>query len=255
MIQGRFAGRVAVITGGASGIRLAIARRFVAEGGRVVANDIAPERVAALQAELGTAGLAVVGDVTREEDVALLFAAALERFGTVDASFHVAGANRGGYIARMVEADWDFTVDLCLKGVMFAMKHAAQAMLKSGKGAMVNIASLNAHVPMHAGAAYSAAKAGVEMLTKNGALELTPGGIRVNAILPGITRTPMIEGILVEREAELAAGHPLGRIGEPSDVAAAVVFLACADSSFITGTDIVVDGGLTAGTPGTRIRR
>ena len=102
MIQGRFAGRVAVITGGASGIGLAIARRFVAEGGRVVANDIAPERVAALQAELGTAGLAVVGDVTREEDVALLFAAALERFGTVDASFHVAGANRAWLSAEFI---------------------------------------------------------------------------------------------------------------------------------------------------------
>ena len=149
MSEGRFAGRTAVITGGASGIGLAIARRFVAEGGQVVANDIAPERAAALATELGAAGIAMAGDVTREEDVAALFAAAVARFGSVDASFHVAGANRPGYIARMVEADWDFTVDLCLKGVMFAMKHAAQAMLKQGKGAMVNIASLNAHVPMH----------------------------------------------------------------------------------------------------------
>ena len=159
-MDGRFAGRTAVITGGASGIGLAIARRYLVEGGRVVANDINPERVAALAAELGAGGIAMVGDVTHEADVAALFAAALERFGTVDASFHVAGANRQGYIARMVEADWDFTVDLCLKGVMFAMKHAAQAMLKQGRGAMVNIASLNAHVPMHAGAAYTKPRGG-----------------------------------------------------------------------------------------------
>ena len=147
----RFKGKTAVITGGASGIGLAIARRFIQEGGKVVANDINPERIAALAAELGEAGLAMVGDVTREEDVASLFSTALDRFGAVDASFHVAGANRHAYISRMAEADWDFTVNLCLKGVMFAIKHAAQAMLKQGHGAMVNIASLNAHVPMHAG--------------------------------------------------------------------------------------------------------
>jgi meso-butanediol dehydrogenase/(S,S)-butanediol dehydrogenase/diacetyl reductase len=87
-------------------------------------------------------------------NVASLFSTAINRFGSVDASFHVAGANKHAYIARMEEADWDFTINLCLKGVMFAMKHAAQAMLKQGHGAMVNIASLNAHVPMHAGAAY-----------------------------------------------------------------------------------------------------
>ena len=244
MIPGRFAGRVAVITGGASGIGLAIARRFVAEGGHVVANDIAPERVAELQAELGASGLAVVGDVTREEDVALLFATALERFGAVDASFHVAGANRPGYIARMVEADWDFTVDLCLKGVMFAMKHAAQAMLKSGKGAMVNIASLNAHVPMHAGAAYSAAKAGVEMLTKNGALELTPSGIRVNAILPGLVQTPLTKRLFDDPDIHAAfmARIPQGRAAQPEEIAAPALFLASDDASYVSGASLLVDG-------------
>ena len=249
MIQGRFAGRVAVITGGASGIGLAIARRFVAEGGRVVANDIAPDGVAALQAELGAAGLGLVGDVTREEDVALLFATALERFGAVDASFHVAGASRGGYIARMVEADWDFTVDLCLKGVMFAMKHAAQAMLKSDpekaiKGAMVNIASLNAHVPMHAGAAYSAAKAGVEMLTKNGALELTPSGIRVNAILPGLVQTPLTKRLFDDPDVHAAfmARIPQGRAAQPEEIAAPALFLASDDAGYVSGASLLVDG-------------
>ena len=183
-MQKRFAGKTAVITGGASGIGLAIARRVIQEGGENVANDINAEGVAALAAELGEFGVAMVGDVTHEDDVASLFSTAINRFGSVDASFHVAGANKHAYIARMEEADWDFTINLCLKGVMFAMKHAAQAMLKQGHGAMVNIASLNAHVPMHAGAAYSTAKAGVEMLTKNGALELTPKDARPRGCCP-----------------------------------------------------------------------
>lgn len=243
-MDGRFAGRTAVITGGASGIGLAIARRYLAEGGHVVANDINPERVAALEAELGAGGIAMVGDVTHEADVAALFTAALERFGTVDASFHVAGANRQGYIARMVEADWDFTVDLCLKGVMFAMKHAAQAMLKQGRGAMVNIASLNAHVPMHAGAAYSAAKAGVEMLTKNGALELTPSGIRVNAILPGLVQTPLTKRLFdnVDIHAAFMERIPQGRAAQPEEIAAPALFLASDDASYVSGASLLVDG-------------
>lgn len=243
-MRDRFAGRTAVVTGGASGIGLAIARRFLAEGGRVVVNDIDPERVAALQAELGAVGIAMVGDVTREPDVAALFAAAAERFGAVDASFHVAGASRHGYIARMVEADWDFTVDLCLKGVMFAMKHAAQAMLKQGRGAMVNIASLNAHVPMHAGAAYSAAKAGVEMLTKNGALELTPGGIRVNAILPGLVQTPLTKRLFDNPDIHVAFIEriPQGRAAQPEEIAAPALFLASDDASYVSGASLLVDG-------------
>ncbi len=244
MIQNRFAGQMAVITGGASGIGLAIARRFVAEGGQVVANDIDPERVAALQAELGPTGIAMVGDVTREADVAALFTVALARHGAVDASFHVAGANRGGYIARMEEADWDFTVDLCLKGVMFAMKHAAQAMLKAGRGTMVNIASLNAHVPMHAGSAYAAAKAGVDMLTKNGALELTPSGIRVNAILPGLVQTPLTRRLFDNPDIHAAfmARIPQGRAAQPEEIAAPALFLASADASYVSGASLLVDG-------------
>lgn len=244
MTQRRFEGKVAVITGGASGIGLAIARRFAAEGGQVVANDIDPDRVAALQAELGANGHAMTGDVTREADVAALFAAAIARTGRVDASFHVAGANRHGYIARMEEADWDFTVDLCLKGVMFAMKHAAQAMLKQGDGAMVNIASLNAHVPMHAGAAYSAAKAGVEMLTRNGALELTPSGIRVNAILPGLVQTPLTRRLFDNPDVHAAfmARIPQGRAAQPEEIAAPALFLASDDASYISGASLLVDG-------------
>jgi NAD(P)-dependent dehydrogenase (short-subunit alcohol dehydrogenase family) len=253
MTAHRFAGQTAVITGGGSGIGLAIARRFMAEGGRVVANDIDADRAAALQSELGPHGIAMPGDVTQEADIAALFATALDRFGTVNASFHVAGANRGGYIARMAEADWDFTVDLCLKGVMFAMKHAAQAMLKNGGGAMVNIASLNAHVPMHAGAAYSAAKAGVEMLTKNGALELTPSNIRVNAILPGLVAGDRQRRVLEskaqqsgisfkEMEARAFSYTSIKEYVTPRQIADQIVFLASPRGRTISGQDISVCG-------------
>jgi NAD(P)-dependent dehydrogenase (short-subunit alcohol dehydrogenase family) len=144
----------------------------------------------------------------------------------------------------MAEADWDFTVNLCLKGVMFAMKHAAQAMLKQGHGAMVNIASLNAHVPMHAGAAYSTAKAGVEMLTKNGALELTPSGIRVNAILPGLVQTPLTKRLFdnAEIHAAFIERIPQGRAAQPEEIAAPALFLASADASYISGASLLVDG-------------
>jgi meso-butanediol dehydrogenase/(S,S)-butanediol dehydrogenase/diacetyl reductase len=243
-MQKRFAGKTAVITGGASGIGLAIARRFIQEGGKVAANDINAEGVAALAAELGQSGVAIIGDVTQENDVAHLFSTAIEPFGSVDASFHVAGANKHAYISRMAEADWDFTINLCLKGVMFAMKHAAQAMLKQGQGTMVNIASLNAHVPMHAGAAYSTAKAGVEMLTKNGALELTPSGIRVNAILPGLVQTPLTKRLFDNEEIHAAFIEriPQGRAAQPDEIAAPALFLASDDARYISGASLLVDG-------------
>lgn len=244
MSNTRFANKTAVVTGGASGIGLAIVRRLVAEGATVVANDINADRVAALKTELGDRGIALVGDVTREADVAALFATATQHFGAIHASFHVAGANRQGYIVNMVEEDWDFTVDLCLKGVMFAMKHAARAMLQSGGGAMVNIASLNAHVPMHAGSAYAAAKAGVEMLTKNGALELTPSNIRVNAILPGLVQTPLTLRLFQNPDVHNAflARIPQGRAAQPEEIAAPALYLASDDASYISGASLLVDG-------------
>ena len=244
MSSSRFANKVAVVTGGASGIGLAIVRRLLAEGARVAANDISAERVAAVQQELGTNCMMLTGDVTQEADVAALFTAARARFGAVHTSFHVAGGTRGGYIATMAEADWDFTVALCLKGVMLCMKHAAQAMLAAGGGSMVNIASLNAHVPMHAGGAYAAAKAGVEMLTKTGALELTPVGIRVNAILPGLVQTPLTRRLFDNPDIHAAfmARIPQGRAAQPEEIAAPALYLASDDASYISGASLLVDG-------------
>ena len=240
----RFAGKVAVVTGGASGIGLAIVRRLVDEGARVVACDLQAEVLRALEGELGAAVLGLAADVTREADMERLAARAVQAFGGLDCAFNVAGASRPGYIVDLAEADWDFTVDLCLKGVFLAMKHQARQMLKAGRGAIVNVASLNAHVPMHAGAAYASAKAGVEMLTKSGALEFAPHGVRVNAILPGLVQTP-----LTKRHFDNPAAHaafvqriPLGRAAQPEEMAGPALFLASDDASYVSGASVAVDG-------------
>lgn len=242
---GRFAGKVALVTGGASGIGLAMVRRLLAEGARVVAGDVNEAALAALAAELGAEFAGRRADVTREAEVEALVGFAAERFGGLDCAFNVAGAARPGYLVDLSEADWDFTVDLCLKGVFFAMKHAARRMLTQGRGgAIVNVASLNAHVPMHAGGAYATAKAGVEMLTRNGALELAEHGVRVNAILPGLVQTPLTRRHFDDPDAlaAFAARIPLGRPAQPEEMAGPALFLASEDASYVSGASLLVDG-------------
>ena len=241
----RFAGKAAVVTGGASGIGLAITRRLLAEGARVVAADLALDRLHALEAELGDGFLGLRADVTTESDLEALVAAAVDRFGGLDCAFNVAGGARPGYIVDLAEGDWDFTVDLCLKGVFLGMKHQARQMMAQGRGgAIVNIASLNAHVPMHGGAAYATAKAGVEMLTKNGALEFAASGIRVNAVLPGLVQTPLTRRHF-DNPAALTAfidRIPLGRPAQPAEIAGPALFLASDDASYVSGASLLVDG-------------
>ena len=237
-MSGRFAGKTAVVTGGASGIGLAITRRLIEDGAQVVVGDLKP-------GDLGSDVTLVTTDVTREADLEALVAHAAERFGGVDLAFNVAGGSRPGYIVDLSEGDWDFTVDLCLKGVFLGMKHQARQMIRQGRGgAIVNIASLNAHVPMHAGAAYASAKAGVENLTRNGALEFAEYGIRVNAILPGLVQTPLTRRHF-DNPGALAAfveRIPMGRPAQPEEIAAPALYLASSDASYISGASLLVDG-------------
>lgn len=241
---GRFAGKVAVVAGGASGIGLAILRGLHREGARVVCGDISQERLDGIAGEFDERVACTRVDVTREAEVEALMALAVERFDALDCAFNVAGASRPGYIVDLAESDWDFTVDLCLKGVFLGMKHAARHMLGRG-GAIVNIASLNAHVPMHAGAAYASAKAGVEMLTRNGALEMTPDGVRVNAVLPGLVETPLTRRHFENRAAldAFLARIPAGRAAQPEDIAAPALFLASEEARYVSGASLLVDGG------------
>jgi meso-butanediol dehydrogenase / (S,S)-butanediol dehydrogenase / diacetyl reductase len=242
----RFSERVAVVTGAASGIGRAIATRFVAEGGRVVGGDIDEARLAELERQLGASVAVQHCDVTNERDVADLVATASARFAPIDVMFNVAGASRPALLVDLTEQDWDFTVDLCLKGVFFGTKHAARQMIDAArKGAIVNIASLNSRVPMFFGAAYSAAKAGVVSLGQSAALELGEHDIRVSTVSQGLTATPLVEMI-----TSTPALHdtfmqriPLRRPATPEDIAAAALFLASDDGAYITGVNLFVDGG------------
>jgi meso-butanediol dehydrogenase / (S,S)-butanediol dehydrogenase / diacetyl reductase len=237
-LKDRFAGKVAVVTGAASGIGLAITKRLLAEGAQVVGSDLQAVE------DLGDRFVGLKGNVTEEGSAEALVATAVERFGAVHAAFNVAGGSRPGYIVDLAEADWDFTVDLCLKGVFLGMKHQARQMMRQGTGAIVNIASLNAHVPMHAGSAYVAAKAGVEMLSRNGALELAAFGIRVNAILPGLVQTPLTRRHFDNPEALAAFEQriPMGRPAQPEEIAAPALYLASQDASYVNGASLLVDG-------------
>lgn len=245
MAEQRYAGKVAMVTGAASGIGRAITRRLVHEGAMVAAGDIATDGLKDLAAEVGERCLPVGCDVTQEGDVAALVAAAVDHGGALHAVFNVAGGTRAGLILDMTEEDWDFTVDLCLKGVLFGMKHGGRQMVAQGVGgAIVNIASLNSRVPMFFGAAYCASKAGVAMLSQCGALELGEHRIRVSAVSPGLTETPLVQP-LTDIPGALQAyldRIPLGRQASPDDIAAAALFLASDDASYISGANLFVDG-------------
>lgn len=251
----RFAGKVAVVTGAASGIGLAIVRQLLAEGARVAGSDINADLLRNVGDELGAGFAGIAGDVTREADAEALVGLAVEKFGGLDAAFNVAGGNRAGYIVDQTEAEWDFVIDLCLKGVFLGMKHQARQMMRQGGGAIVNIASLNAHVPMHGGAAYSTAKAGVEMLTRNGALEWADRAIRVNAVLPGLVETPLTRPHFQDpaRLDAFRSRIPMGRPAQPAEIAGPALFLASAEASYVSGSSLVVDGAWnTSGYPDMR---
>jgi NAD(P)-dependent dehydrogenase (short-subunit alcohol dehydrogenase family) len=241
----RFDGKVALVTGGASGIGLAIARRLVAEGARVAIGDANRVSLDKAAGEFGAAALCREVDVRVEDQVAGLADAAVSQLGALDLGFNCAGLGVFGEITELSEADWDTVIDVCLKGVFFAVKHEARRMIASGRGgAIVNIASLNAHVPMIGGAAYTCAKAGVEMLSRNAALELAPRRIRVNTVSPGLTDTPLTAGLRETPGLEDAFHEriPLRRWGTPEDMAGAALFLASDDAGYISGSNLFVDG-------------
>jgi NAD(P)-dependent dehydrogenase (short-subunit alcohol dehydrogenase family) len=172
----------------------------------------------------------------------------------LDLAFNCAGLSVGGEILDLAEDDWDTTVDICLKGVFLSVQHEARAMRERG-GAIVNIASLNSHVPMTGGSAYACAKAGVEMLSRNAALELAPHRIRVNTVSPGLTDTPLTAALRQSKELEQAFMDriPMKRWGTPEEMASAALFLASDDAGYISGANLFVDGAWeTTGYPDLR---
>lgn len=227
-------GKVALITGAARGQGAAEATRFAAEGARVVAGDV-----------LDHDGIHL--DVTSPDCWAAAVEHAVRLHGRIDVLVNNAGIHASALVQEMPEGDFRRVLDVNLLGPFLGIQAVVPHM---GAGSsIINVASLNGLAAQRTTAAYTASKFGVRGLTKAAALDLGPLGIRVNAILPGVVRTPMVAYVVDEREEQLAAGLPLGRIGEPLDIAGAAVFLASDDAAWISGTDLVVDGGQMAGTP------
>lgn len=255
-MSSRFTDRVAVVTGGVSGIGAKITERLLAEGAKVVAVDINADLVGTVEETFGAGASGYVADVTDEDQFTAVIAHAVERFGTLDLLFNVAGGSRAGTLLDISYEDWDFTVRLNLYSAFLGTRLAARQFIESGKpGAVVNIASLNSLVPMHLGVGYTASKAAVAMLGKQAALELAEHGIRVNTVSPGLVSTPLTAGLrgIPGVEEAYMDRIPFRRAAEPAEIAAAAVFLASDDASYISGDNLVVDGAwATSGYPDLR---
>ena len=257
--MGRLEGKVAVITGGASGIGEASVSRFVAEGCKVVIADLQEARGERLAGVLGASAAFVRTDVTREDDVAGAIALAQSRFGRLDCLFNNAGyGGVNGPIASIPAQGFDDTMAVLLRGVFLGIKHAAPVMKRQGAGSIVSTASVAGLQAGYAGHVYSAAKAAVIHLTRSVAMELGESGVRVNCICPGAIATPIFGKALglsdeaADRTVDvmkvaLAKGQPIQRAGLPSDIAEAALWLASDDAAFVNGHAMVVDGGLTGG--------
>jgi NAD(P)-dependent dehydrogenase (short-subunit alcohol dehydrogenase family) len=246
-MSARLSGKVILITGAASGIGTAIATRCVAEGAHVICADRSADQVVAIAAALGHAALDMQCDVTDSASLDTVVAAAKARFGRLDGLVHNAAApSKDGTVVDLDLAQWRLELDVSLTGAFLASKAALPLMIAGGGGSVVFIASQFAHVAVGKAVAYCAAKAGLVHLAKAMAVDHSGDGIRVNSLSPGAVATAR----LLQRWPDLKAAdrslgpaHLLGRIAQPPEIAAATAFLLSTDASFVTGTDLLVDGG------------
>jgi len=257
--MGRLDGKVAVITGGASGIGEATVRLFTSEGAHAVIADVQDDRGRRLADELGTRASFQHVDVTREADIRAVVADTVVRQGKLDCLFNNAGsAGVTGGIETISSDGFDETIAVLLRGVLLGMKHAAPVMKRQGSGSIISTASVAGLRAGYGPHVYSAAKAAVVQLTRSVSMELSESGVRVNCICPGGIATPIFgksvglspeaadQTVGIMKEA-LATLHPIGRSGLPDDIAHAALWLASDDSSFVNGHALVVDGGLIGG--------
>jgi meso-butanediol dehydrogenase/(S,S)-butanediol dehydrogenase/diacetyl reductase len=247
-MRARFAGRVALVTGAASGIGAATARLLAAEGAHVVVADVDAPCGAAVAGEIGGAFAAV--DVADAPALERVIAETASARGRLDVLVSNAFETAVGPLERLDLAGWRRTLDVTLTAVFTGLRAVAPVMRGQGSGAVVNVASVSGLGGDRGLAAYNAAKAGVVNLTRAAALELAPAGVRVNAVCPGLVATPALARALGGAPGRTAAARrsvPLGRLAEPDEIARAIAFLASDDATYVTGAILVVDGGLTAG--------
>ena len=240
--MGMLDSRVAVVTGGAQGLGLAIAELFVEHGAKVVLGDVNMAGAEMAAKRLGSA-IAVRADVTSEADVTALVDAACSEFGGIDVMVNNAGITRDASLKNMTLEDFRLVVDVHLQGCWLGTKVAGLVMKRQRRGSIINMSSISGKVGMFGQTNYSAAKAGIVGLTKAAAKELAGAGVRVNAIQPGLIRTAMTEAMPAEVYAAKEAEVPMRRAGEPADVAGAALFLASDLSSYVTGVVLEVSGG------------
>lgn len=249
--KGRLAGRVALISGGSRGQGAAEARLFTAEGAQVVIGDVLDDEGKAIAEELGEAAAYVHLDVRRKEDWGGAVATATDVFGGLDVLINNAGVFRLSSIEDTTPEDYMSLIEVNQLGVFLGMQAVIPAMTRAGHGSIVNVSSIDGLVGMAGSVSYVASKFAVRGMTKVAALELGPRGIRVNSIHPGGVDTPMIRDLKIGDitvDGTGAMGRvPLGRIGTPEDVARLALFLASDESSYCTGSEFTIDGGLLAG--------
>ena len=256
----RLKNKVALITGGGSGIGEATARLFAAEGAKVVVSDLSRDNVAAVAAAIradGGEATGHTGDVTSSEDADAMVRVAVETYGSLDVLINSAGVGATGITPH--EKEWNRVMDVNLTGTYLVSWAATPAMADSGGGSIVHLASIMSVVSIPTGipqftgremafSPYNPSKGGVLQLTRNMAVHLAAENIRVNCICPGWIETPLVDEALLDADlkAALVGKHPIGRLGKPGEVAAAALFLASDESSFVTGSPLMVDGGYTA---------
>ncbi len=239
-------GRVALITGSAQGIGYATAELFAAEGAKVVLIDVDQNLVAQSAEKLAGSGAQTLGlkaDVSKFEDCEAVVKSALEKFGKIDILVNNAGITRDNLLMRMADADWDLVLDINLKGAFNFTKAVIRPMLKARYGRIVNIASIVGQQGNAGQANYAASKGGLIAMTKSCAKEFASRNILCNAVAPGFIRTRMTDAIPEEAKKQLLANILVGRLGEPLDIARAVLFLSSEETSYITGHVLAVNGG------------